>query len=117
MIFHKNDLINETLDKHFATWMHTSNTADFVPKKYLNYVDRIIFENLKKKLKEVDIYNLLYLELQGYKLGFFDKLKISFSGIRPLFENELNSSITTADIFAEQQTDDSNNLELKSELN
>ena len=117
MIFHKNDLINETLDKHFETWMHTLNTADFVPKKYLNYVDRIIFENLKKKLKEVDIYNLLYLELQGYKLGFFDKLKISFSGIRPLFENELNSSITTADIFAEQQTDDSNNLELKSELN
>ena len=112
MIFHKNDLINETLDKHFATWMHTLNTADFVPKKYLNYVDRIIFENLKKKLKEVDIYNLLYLELQGYKLGFFDKLKISFSGIRPLFENELIAESKAL----EQQQDNSNNIEINSEL-
>lgn len=103
MIFKKNDLINETLDKHFETWMHTLNTADFVPKKYLNYVDRVIFENLKRKLKEVDIYNLLYLELQGYKLGFFDKLKISFSGIRPLFENELKAILKAKEKSAEQQ--------------
>lgn len=105
MIFNKNDLINAVLDKHFDTWMHTLNTADFVPKKYLNYVDRIVFENLKKKLKEVDIYNLLYLELQGYNLGFFDKLKISFSGLRPLFENELKSVLESEEKNAAQQKD------------
>lgn len=104
MIFNKNDLINQTLDKHFDSWKHTLNTADFVEKRYLNYIDRVIFDNLKKKLKEVDIYNMLYLELQGYKLGFWDKLKISFSGLRPLFENELNALIKQKQqVAAEQQ--------------
>ena len=31
MIFNKNELLNVTLDKHFETWMHTLNTADYVP--------------------------------------------------------------------------------------
>lgn len=97
MIFNKNELLNVTLDKHFETWMHTLNTADYVPKKYLKFIDKVIYDNLKKKLKEVDIYNLLYLELQGFKLGFWDRLKIYCSGLRPLFENELK--------FGEQQQD------------
>lgn len=91
MIFNKNELLNVTLDKHFETWMHTLNTADYVPKKYLKFIDKVIYDNLKKKLKEVDIYNLLYLELQGFKLGFWDRVKIYCSGLRPLFENELKS--------------------------
>lgn len=89
MKFNKNELLNITLDKHFETWMHTLGTADYVQKRYLKYIDKVIFENLKKKLKEVDIYNLLHLELQGFKLGFWDRLKIYCSGLRPLFENEL----------------------------
>ncbi len=88
MIFHKNDLLNAVLDKHFETWEHTLNKADYVPKKYLKHIDKIIFDNLKKKLKEADIYNLLYLQTQGYCLGLFDKLKIFFSGLKPLYENE-----------------------------
>ncbi len=91
MIFNKNELLNVTLDKHFETWMHTLNTADYVPKKYLKFIDKVIYDNLKKKLKEVDIYNLLYLELQGFKLGFWDRVKIYCSGLRPLFEKELKS--------------------------
>ena len=91
MQFNKNYLINETLDKHFETWMHTLNTEDYVPKRYLKFIDKVIYENLKKKLKEVDIYNLLYLELQGYELSLWDKLRIYFSGLRPLFESELKS--------------------------
>ncbi len=89
MIFSKNELINEVLDKHFETWTHTLDTSDFVPQRYLKYIDRLIFENLKQKLKEVEIYNLLCLELQGYQLTFWEKLKIKFSGLRPLFENEI----------------------------
>ncbi len=89
MIFNKNELINEVLDKHIETWQHTLDTADFVPQKYLKYIDRLIFENLKQKLKEAEIYNLLCLELQGYQLTFWEKLKIKFSGLRPLFENEI----------------------------
>lgn len=88
MEFKKNELINETLDKHFETWSHTLDTSDFVPAKYLDKIDKIIFNNLKKKLKELEIYNLLYLQEKGYKLGLFDKFKISLSGLKPLYESE-----------------------------
>ncbi len=88
MEFKKNELINETLDKHFETWSHTLDTADFVPTKYLDKIDKIIFNNLKKKLKELEIYNLLYLQEKGYKLGLFQKLRILLSGLKPLYENE-----------------------------
>ena len=88
MEFKKNELINETLDKHFETWSHTLDTADFVPAKYLDKIDKIIFNNLKKKLKELEIYNLLYLQDKGYKLGLFQKLRISLSGLKPLYVSE-----------------------------
>ena len=90
MIFIKNELINEVLDKHFETWQHTLDTADFVPQRYLKFIDKLIFENMKQKLKEAEIYNLLSLELQGYHLTFWEKLKIKFSGLRPLFKNEIH---------------------------
>lgn len=90
MIFKKNELINETLDKHFETWSHTLNTSDFVSQKYLNKIDKIIFNNLNKKLKEIEIYNLLYLEERGYKLNIFQKLAIWFSGLSPLYKSEKN---------------------------
>lgn len=88
MEFRKNELINETLDKHFETWSHTLDTGDFVPAKYLDKIDKMIFKNLKKKLKELEIYNLLYLQEQGRKLGLFEKLKISLSGLKPLYLTE-----------------------------
>ena len=43
MIFTKNELINEVLDKHFETWQHTLDTADFVPQRYLKFIDKLIF--------------------------------------------------------------------------
>ena len=88
MIFKKNELINETLDKHFETWSHTLDTGDFVPQKYLKKIDKLIFNNLKQKLKECEIFNLLYLQDQGYKLGLFQKLKIWLSGLKPLYLSE-----------------------------
>lgn len=91
MIFKKNELINETLDKHFETWSHTLDTADYVPSKYLKKIDRMIFINLKKKLKEVEIYNLLYLKDQGLKLSVFQNLKVMLSGLKPLYISEKNS--------------------------
>ena len=88
MIFKKNEYINETLDRHFETWSHTLDTADFVPKKYLKKIDKLIFNNLKQKLKECEIFNLLYLQDQGYKLGLLQKLKIWLSGLKPLYVSE-----------------------------
>lgn len=88
MEFRRNELINDTLDKHFETWSHTLDTADFVPAKYLGKIDKYIFKLLKRKLKETEIFYLLYLKEKGYKLGLFEKLRIAFSGLRPLYENE-----------------------------
>ena len=88
MIFKKNEYINETLDKHFETWSHTLDSVDFVPQKYLKKIDKLIFNNLKQKLKECEIYNLLYLQEKGYKLGLFQKLSIWASGLKPLYNSE-----------------------------
>lgn len=92
MIFKKNELINETLDKHFETWSHTLDTSDFVPEKYLKKIDKLIFNNLKQKLKECEIYNLLYLQDMGFKLSLFQKIRIYFSGLKPLYLAEQQRS-------------------------
>ena len=67
MIFKKNEYINETLDKHFETWSHTLDTADFVPRKYLKKIDKVIFNQ---------------------------KLKIWLSGLEPLYLSEKQVSMT-----------------------
>ena len=46
---------------------------------------KYIYNNLKKKFKEIEVYNLLFLQEKGYKLSIFDKLKINFSGLKPLY--------------------------------
>ncbi len=88
MEFKQNELINDTLDVHFGTWSHTLNTADFVPAKYLDKIDKYIFKLLKKKLKETEIFYLLHLQELGYKLGLFEKLRVAFSGLKPLYCGE-----------------------------
>lgn len=85
MEFKENELIDNVLDSFFETWSHTVDVVDFVPKKYLDKVDKDIFLKLKKKMKEVEIYKLLYLQDLGYKLSLFQKLKIYFSGLKPLY--------------------------------
>ncbi|MGN0748176.1 MAG: hypothetical protein ACI4L1_00625 [Christensenellales bacterium] len=88
MEFKKNELINRTIDEYATTWSHTLDTGDFIDAKFLKKIDKYIYNNLKKKFKEIEIYNLLYLQEQGYKLGLFQKLKISFSGLKPLYVSE-----------------------------
>ena len=85
MIFNKNDLINLTLQKFYETFSQMLDTADFVPEKFNKNISKYIYSNLKQKFKEIEVYNLLYLEDQGYKLGLFQKLKIWFSGLKPLY--------------------------------
>ena len=95
MEFFKNELFNETLDKFFETWSHCLNVVDFVPKKYLDKIDKKIFRDMKKKIKEVEIYNLLLLKDAGRKLSLFEKLRIYFSGLKPLYlSNKQNKKLT-----------------------
>lgn len=91
MQFNKNKLINQTIDEYMLTWSHTLDTADYVDSKYLKKIDKYIYDDFKKKLKEVEIYNLLYLQQNGFKIGLFKKIKIMMSGLKPLYINELKA--------------------------
>lgn len=85
MQFYENELINEVIDNYVQTWSHTLDTGDFVDEKFLHKIDNFIFKKMKLKFKEVEIYKLLYLQERGFKLGLFQKLKIYFSGLKPLY--------------------------------
>ena len=85
MEFNKNELINNTIDAYATTWSHTLDTGDYIDKKFLQKIDKYIYKNLKKKFAEIEVFHLLYLQDKGIKLGLFQKLKISFSGLKPLY--------------------------------
>lgn len=84
--FYENDLIKETLNEYYDTFRHTLDTADYVPEKFNDKISKYIYKKMQQKFYEVEVYNLLHLEENGYKLGLFQKLKIWFSGLRPLYE-------------------------------
>ena len=85
MEFNKNELINQTIDAYATTWSHTLDTEDYIDKKFLQKIDKYIYKNLKKKFAEIEVYDLLDLQDSGFKLGIFQKLKIFFSGLKPLY--------------------------------
>lgn len=85
MEFIKNELINETLIKYYQTFAITLDTRDYVPSKYNKKICKYIFKNMNKKFKEIEIYYLLILKSCGVKLGLFDKLKVYFSNLEPIY--------------------------------
>jgi len=104
--FYKNKILNEVLEINFITWSYTQETGQYVSPKYLSKIEKMIFENLKKKVKEVEIYDLIHKQELGYKLGIFQKLKIYFSGLKPLYiaekdiEVQCKESIEIDEIYA-----------------
>ena len=88
MEFDKNKLMEQVINKYLNTWYCLVDSGDFVKEKYLDKIDTLIYKNLKKKLKEINVYYLLHLENQGVKLGIFQKISIFFSGLRPIYEIE-----------------------------
>lgn len=88
MNFKKNDVINDILVNYYNTFRLTLNTANYVPAKVNGKIIEFISKNLFKKLREVDIFYLLYLEEIGVKLGWFDRIKIWWSGKRPIYKLE-----------------------------
>lgn len=85
MDFYKNKLINKTLQQYYNTFSKTLDTGDFTPEKFNQKIHKYIYKNLAQKFKEIEIYNLLHLQENGYKLGLFQKLTIFFSGLKPLY--------------------------------
>lgn len=88
MNFNKNKLINKVLDNYIKTWQYTLDSADFIDPSYLKKIDKYIYKNLMIKFKEIEIYDLLHLKDQGVELGLFDKLRIWFSGLEPIYRAE-----------------------------
>ena len=86
--FNKNKLINEVLDKYYETFSHTLDTADYVPEKYNDKINRYIFKNMKKAFKKIDKEDKIYqhdLKIKGYyklykegKLSHFKALIYGF---------------------------------------
>ena len=117
MNFEKNKLINEVLINNFETWQCTQGTATYVSEKYLNKIDKMIFGNLEKQMKEAEIYHLMYLQDQGYKLGIFQKLRICFSGLRPLYNAEKKQAEEILKQIIEQENVDQEDLVEQKEEN
>lgn len=88
--FYENNLIKATLNEYYSTFQSTLDTSDFIPEKFNDKIRKYIYKKMQQKFKEIEIYNLLHLEENGYKLGLFQKLKIAFSGLRPLYEEQTN---------------------------
>lgn len=107
MEFNKNKLINQTIDEYATTWSHTLDTEDYIDKKFLQKIDKYIYKNMKKKFYEIEIYHLLYLQEKGIKLGLFEKLKIAFSGLKPLYLTEQK------EIKEQMELEEQRKLELK----
>lgn len=60
MNFHKNELINSVLDNYYETFSHTLDTAEFVPEKYNQKINKYIFKNMKKAFKKIDREDRIY---------------------------------------------------------
>jgi len=58
--YHKNKLINQALDEYYDTFSHTLDTADFVPEKYNNKINRYIFKNMKRAFKKLNREDRIY---------------------------------------------------------
>ena len=68
--YHKNKLINKTLDKYYETFSHTLDTSDFVPEKFNERIVRYIYKNLKKSFNQID------KEDRKYQKAFKSKIKL-----------------------------------------
>ena len=58
--FYKNELINSVLDNYYETFSHTLDTAEFVPEKYNQKINKYIFKNMKKAFKKIDREDRIY---------------------------------------------------------
>lgn len=86
--FYENNLIKETLNEYYDTFRHTLDTADYVPEKFNDKISKYIYKKMQQKFNEIEVFNLLHLQENGYKLSLFQKLKIILSGLKPLYMSQ-----------------------------
>ena len=75
--YHKNKLINKTLDKYYETFSHTLDTADFVPEKFNIKIGKYIFKNMRKAFRLIDKEDRIYQRELRRKLKLKNIGKVS----------------------------------------
>jgi hypothetical protein len=60
-IFHKNELIDNVLQRNYQTFSLTLNTSEFVAQKYNDKISKYIFKNMRKEFREIDRLDRKYL--------------------------------------------------------
>ena len=60
MNFHRNDLIDKVLERNFESFEITVDTVDYVPKRYLKKIYRIIYRNLKRQIRWAKLEDRAY---------------------------------------------------------
>lgn len=86
MDFYKNKLIDKVFKNYKKTYKQTNETLDFVSEKSIKNFDKYVDYNFNQKLKEIEIFYLLHLKYDfGLKLGIFQRLKIWWSGLEPIY--------------------------------
>ena len=79
MNYHKNELINQTLDEFYETFSHMLDTSDFVPQKYNEKIRKYIFKNMKKSFKQID------KEDKKYQIDLKEREKVKLPQKQNLF--------------------------------
>ena len=67
MNFHRNDLIDKVLERNFESFEITVDTVDYVPKRYLKKIYRIIYRNLKRQIRWAKLEDRAYQRKLGKK--------------------------------------------------
>lgn len=80
--YNKNKLINEALDEYYVTFSHTLDTADFVPDKFNDKINKYIFKNMKKVFRKLD------KEDRKYQREFKKKQKLEGGKKRGIFQSK-----------------------------
>lgn len=86
--FHKNKLLNDTLDKYYDTFSHTLDTADYVPEKFNKKIYKYIFKDMKKSFKKINKDDKLFQKV------FKEQVKVKIKAKKKLLKANKPKLIT-----------------------
>ena len=92
MNYHKNDLLDECLDRFYCTFSHTLDTSDYVPQAFNDKILKYIFKCMRKKFRELDIEDRQYQKAQRREERMRAKISSSSEALASDEESEQEES-------------------------